>query len=165
MLAHIVVAFLLASLPYTGASRYNLWKSSNPRIFQGQSIEESLLEAAGNKSSFRGKAAFQQYIDHKNPGLGTFSQRYYWSTEYYGGPGSPIILFTPGETDVLQYGPFLSNEQSTGLLAEEIGAAIILFEHRYWGASSPFAELTTENLQYLTLDNAIVRKPTVTRIH
>jgi hypothetical protein len=32
---------------------------------------------------------------------------------------------------------------------------MIVLEHRYWGFSSPFAELTTENMQYLTLQNAI----------
>ena len=41
------------------------------------------------------------------------------------------------------------------MIAEEIGAAIIVLEHRYWGFSSPFAKLTTENMQYLTLENAI----------
>ena len=28
-------------------------------------------------------------------------------------------------------------------------------EHRYWGESSPFEELTEEHLQYLTLENSI----------
>lgn len=41
------------------------------------------------------------------------------------------------------------------MLAQEIGAATIVLEHRYWGVSSPFADLTTENLQYLTLENSI----------
>ncbi len=45
--------------------------------------------------------------------------------------------------------------RTTGVIAQEIGAAIIVLEHRYWGFSSPFADLTTENLQYQTLKNAI----------
>jgi len=32
---------------------------------------------------------------------------------------------------------------------------VIVLEHRYWGMSSPFTELTTENMQYLTLENSI----------
>ena len=32
---------------------------------------------------------------------------------------------------------------------------MIVLEHRYWGMSSPFTELTTENMQYLTLENSI----------
>lgn len=30
-----------------------------------------------------------------------------------------------------------------------------MIEHRYWGTSTPYINLTTENLKYLTLDNAI----------
>ncbi|SMR55513.1 unnamed protein product [Zymoseptoria tritici ST99CH_1A5] len=42
-----------------------------------------------------------------------------------------------------------------GLLAEELGGASIILEHRYWGDSNPFETLTTENMKYLTLENAI----------
>ena len=40
-------------------------------------------------------------------------------------------------------------------MAESINAAIIVIEHRYWGESSPYTVLTTENLQYLTLKQNI----------
>jgi len=36
-------------------------------------------------------ATFEQLIDHENPNLGTFSQFYYYSTEFYKGPGSPVV--------------------------------------------------------------------------
>jgi hypothetical protein len=36
-------------------------------------------------------ATFEQLIDHENPSLGTFSQFYYYSTEFYKGPGSPVV--------------------------------------------------------------------------
>jgi hypothetical protein len=39
-------------------------------------------------------ATFEQLIDHNNPSLGTFSQFYYYSTEYYKGPGSPVVSST-----------------------------------------------------------------------
>jgi hypothetical protein len=69
-------------------------------------------------------ATFLQLIDHENPSLGTFSQFYYYSTEFYKGPGSPVVssaekinlldfrhtneyhfqvFFTPGEIDVVGY--------------------------------------------------------------
>lgn len=47
-----------------------------------------------------GNSTFEQLIDHDNPHLGTFSQFYYYSSQFYKGPGSPIILFTPGEINV-----------------------------------------------------------------
>jgi hypothetical protein len=39
-------------------------------------------------------ATFEQLIDHNNPSLGTFSQFYYYSTEFYKGPGSPVVSIT-----------------------------------------------------------------------
>lgn len=100
-------------------------------------------------------STFEQLIDHTNPDLGTFSQFYYYSNEHWRGPGSPVILMTPGEANITGYNSYLTTNRTTGVLAEKIGAAIIVLEHRYWGYSSPFADLTTKNLQYLTLENAI----------
>ena len=78
-----------------------------------------------------GNATFEQYIDHKNPGLGTFSQLYFWSTEHWGGPGSPVIVFTPGGVNATGYTSYLTTNRTTGVLAQEIGAAVIVIEHRY----------------------------------
>ena len=50
---------------------------------------------------------------------------------------------------------YATTARTTGVIAQEIGAAIVVIEHRYWGFSSPFQELTTENMQYLTLKNSI----------
>ncbi|KAJ8469607.1 hypothetical protein ONZ51_g8879 [Trametes cubensis] len=41
---------------------------------------------------------FEQLIDHTNPSLGTFQQRYWTTYEFYE-TGGPIILFTPGEAN------------------------------------------------------------------
>lgn len=106
-------------------------------------------------SNSSGNATFQQWIDHSDHSLGTFSQFYYWGNEFYGGPGSPVIIFTPGEVNVTGYQSYLTNKRIYALFAQEIKAAIVVLEHRYWGMSSPYPELTTENLQYLTLENAI----------
>ncbi|KAI9692228.1 MAG: hypothetical protein M1822_006458 [Bathelium mastoideum] len=102
-----------------------------------------------------GNATFEQLIDHNNASLGTFSQFYYYSTEFWQGPGSPVILFTPGEINVTGYQSYLSTNRTTGVEAQKIGAAVIVLEHRYWGMSSPFSDLTTANMTYLTLPNAI----------
>ncbi|KAI0019858.1 serine carboxypeptidase S28-domain-containing protein [Xylariomycetidae sp. FL0641] len=40
-------------------------------------------------------------------------------------------------------------------MAEKMGAAVVVLEHRYWGESSPFEVLSVKNLQYLTLENSI----------
>ncbi|EPS30153.1 hypothetical protein POX_b02836 [Penicillium oxalicum] len=105
--------------------------------------------------AIQGAATFQQLIDHKNPSLGTFSQRYWWSSEWWAGEGSPVILFTPGEEAADQYTGYLTNKTLTGRYAQEVKGAVVMIEHRYWGDSSPYKELTTENLQALTLENSI----------
>lgn len=106
-------------------------------------------------ASTTGNTTFTQLIDHKNPELGTFQQWYMYNTTYYKGPGSPIVIFTPGEVNASGYGSYLTTNRSTGVVAQEIGAATIVLEHRYWGTSTPFTDLTTANLTYLTLENSI----------
>lgn len=41
---------------------------------------------------------FDQLIDHSNPSLGTFKQRFWHTYEFYES-GGPIVLFTPGEVN------------------------------------------------------------------
>jgi hypothetical protein len=103
-----------------------------------------------------GNATFTQLIDHKNPSLGTFEQFYYYSSQYWAGPGSPVLLFTPGEANVTGYQSYTTASRTSGILAQKLGAAVVVIEHRYWGTSSPYPELSTKNLKYLTLENSIL---------
>lgn len=75
-----------------------------------------------------GNGTFQQLIDHSDPGLGTFPQRYWWNTTFWEGPGSPVVIFTPGEISAEYYTGFLTNRTITGLYAQAIGAAVIVLE-------------------------------------
>ena len=52
--------------------------------------------------SSAGNATFAQLIDHNNPHLGTFDQFYFYDATHWGGPGSPVIMFTPGEVGACQ---------------------------------------------------------------
>jgi hypothetical protein len=38
------------------------------------------------------EAAFEQLIDHTNPDLGTFEQRYWYNAQFWEGPGSPVCM-------------------------------------------------------------------------
>ena len=103
-----------------------------------------------------GWGTFPQLLDHSNPSLGTFPQRYWYGTEFYRGPGSPIILLTPGEQSASGFNAtFLSDQRLPGRFAKAVGGAVVILEHRYWGQSSPFSELSVKNLRYLTLENAV----------
>ena len=107
-------------------------------------------------SDTTGNSTFPQLIDHSNPDLGTFEQFYYYDYRHWKGPGSPVVFFTPGEINVTGYDSYLTTDRTTGVLAKEIGAATIVMEHRYWGTSTPYTDLTTENMKYLTLEQSIL---------
>ena len=110
----------------------------------------------GSLNSTVGWGSFDQLIDHSNPQLGTFKQRFWYAAEAWKGPGSPIYLVNPGEQAAdgfnISWG---SSARLSGLFAQTTGGAVVIVEHRYWGESSPYDTLTAKNLQYLTLQNSI----------
>lgn len=69
---------------------------------------------------------FDQLIDHNNPGLGTFKQRYWHTWEWYE-PGGPIIITTPGEGNADGYEGYLVNATVNGQIAQQQhGATIVM---------------------------------------
>ena len=128
---------------------------------------------------------FDQLIDHNNPSLGTFKQRFWHTSQYYEA-GGPIVLFTPGEDNAerksqslmklcflpcsrlscsnlwlittptqIEYTFFLTNETINGQIAQQQSGATIVLEHRYYGLSNPFNNLSTASLQFHTIQQAI----------
>lgn len=117
--------------------------------------DESLIAAADSVTTTTGSAFFTQFLDHNDTSKGTFKQKFWWNSEFWAGPGSPIVFFTPGESAAAPYVGYLKNATITGLFAQEVKGAVIMIEHRYWGQSSPYDDLTAETLQFLTLKQAI----------
>ncbi|RYP91354.1 hypothetical protein DL770_002494 [Monosporascus sp. CRB-9-2] len=109
--------------------------------------EDGLLEKVGNST-------FEQLLDHSDPSRGTFPQRYWWDAEFFE-EGGPIILYNPGENDAEEMLGYFSNMTLPGYYAQQLKGAVIIIEHRYFGASVPYDTLTTETLQDLNLPNAI----------
>jgi hypothetical protein len=104
-----------------------------------------------------GRSTFTQPIHHARPDLGTFEMNYYWNSTLWAGPGSPIVVFLPGETKADRHLVHSRPDFSiVGVIAENLGAAVLVPEHRYYGGSSPFSYLTTANLSYLTVENALL---------
>ncbi|XP_014550039.1 hypothetical protein COCVIDRAFT_116699 [Bipolaris victoriae FI3] len=108
-----------------------------------------------NTSLLSGRGVFRQLIDHTHPEVGTFSQKYWFNTTYWGGPGSPIIFYTPGQHPATNRLYYLTDTTLPGLIAKEVRGAVVLVEHRYFGESQPFDNLSTSNLQYLALDQVL----------
>lgn len=94
---------------------------------------QDVIQAAGASASCEW---FTQPIDHSNPELGTWQQLYCVNPAKWGGPGSPVVLMTPGETPI--WGSitpsrgysFLDNTTMTGLYAQAIGAATVVIERK-----------------------------------
>ncbi|KAF9031816.1 peptidase S28 [Hymenopellis radicata] len=97
---------------------------------------------------------FDQLIDHTDPSKGTFQQRYWHTWEFYE-PDGPIILMTPGEANAAPYTAYLTNVTINGLIAQQEGGATIVLEHRFYGLSNPYPDLTPASLKYHTIQQAI----------
>ncbi|WJX88513.1 putative serine protease eda2 [Trifolium repens] len=92
-----------------------------------------------------------QTLDHFSPyDHRQFRQRYYEFLDYFRIPDGPVFLVIGGE------GPCngIVNDY-IGVLAKKFGAAVVSLEHRYYGASTPFDNIATENLKYLSSKQAL----------
>ncbi|KZC08379.1 PREDICTED: putative serine protease K12H4.7 [Dufourea novaeangliae] len=94
----------------------------------------------------------EQPLDHFNPRDNrTWSMRYYENPELFK-EGGPILIMIGGEWEI-----------STGFLqaglmyeiARTHGAMMYYTEHRYYGKSRPTADVSSRNLQYLSVDQAL----------
>ena len=97
---------------------------------------------------------FQQDIDHTGQLTGqTFGQRYWVDSSYASQvETAPVIYHICGEGDAEQ-GYFLHDNAIEW--AKTLGAHLVYLEHRYYGKSLPFADLSSDHLKYLTLNNEI----------
>ncbi|CAL0331901.1 unnamed protein product [Lupinus luteus] len=92
-----------------------------------------------------------QTLDHYSPyDHRKFQQRYYEFLDYFQFPDGPIFLVICGE-----YSCNGIKNDYIAVLAKKFGAAVVSLEHRYYGKSSPFKSLATENLRYLSSKQAL----------
>ncbi|XP_058098737.1 probable serine protease EDA2 isoform X2 [Magnolia sinica] len=125
-------------------------------LSRGVFVVESLRmlrQRSGSSSLYLTKEEhyFQQTLDHFSPtDHRHFEQRYYEFLDYFRAPDGPIFLKICGESACSG----IPNDYTVAL-AKKFGAALVSLEHRYYGKSSPFESLTTENLRYLSSKQAI----------
>ncbi|KAM3437764.1 hypothetical protein MY4824_003598 [Beauveria thailandica] len=147
---------LTAVLGFVGAGEALL---RGPKLMGSmKTITGTLLSDAAKEPSTDNTTMgyFDQLIDHSRPELGTFKQRYFYSTAYYKGPGSPVSVAAPGEVAANEKYMSLTNKTMAGFIAQNLGAAIVTLEHRFYGKSTPVQGApNTENMQPLTLENSI----------
>ncbi|KAK0730225.1 peptidase S28 [Lasiosphaeris hirsuta] len=83
----------------------------------------------------------------------TLNLRYWFDASYYKA-GGPVIVLQGGETSGKDRLPFL-HKGILAILAEATGGLGVVLEHRYYGASFPATDLSTENLRFLSTDQAL----------
>ncbi|EFJ32467.1 hypothetical protein SELMODRAFT_63867, partial [Selaginella moellendorffii] len=93
-----------------------------------------------------------QKLDHFTPeDTRTFPQKYFELLDYFEPQRGPMFLVMCGETSCPG-----GYAQLTSDVAKEFGAAVVTLEHRFYGESSPFHNLTVDNLKYLTIQQSLL---------
>jgi pimeloyl-ACP methyl ester carboxylesterase len=108
------------------------------------------------KSSTLIAGTYSQSIDHSGllPGQ-TFSQRYWYdSSNASSSDDAPVILHICGESEADASDGYYLHDNAIAW-AKTLGAHLVYLEHRYYGKSQPFSDLSTDHMQYLTLDNVL----------
>eukprot|EP01112_Ceratiomyxa_fruticulosa_P014068 TRINITY_DN4005_c0_g5_i1.p1 TRINITY_DN4005_c0_g5~~TRINITY_DN4005_c0_g5_i1.p1 ORF type:complete len:571 (-),score=58.81 TRINITY_DN4005_c0_g5_i1:106-1818(-) len=100
---------------------------------------------------------YTQALDHfsspiTNSTPEVFQQRYFVNDTMWNKANGPVFLII-GSSEALT-----GESVSTGevvYLAQEYNALVISLEHRYYGESVPFSDLSTNNLAYLSVQQAL----------
>ena len=96
---------------------------------------------------------YLQDVDHFGTAGGQkFNQRYWVDSSYASSASAPVILHICGEGNA-EEGYFLNDNAIQW--AKSLGARIVYLEHRYYGDSLPFSDLSSAHMKYLTLDNVM----------
>jgi pimeloyl-ACP methyl ester carboxylesterase len=100
------------------------------------------------------QGSFDQALDHfDSSNTTTFKQRYFIATDYTrGDKNAPVIYYQCGEGNCLDSYPLPPAIDS---YASSLGAAVVVLEHRYYGKSQPFDQMTGDHLKYLSYEQAL----------
>jgi hypothetical protein len=95
---------------------------------------------------------FTQLLDHFNPqDSRTWQQKFYINDTFFV-PGGPIFFQIGGEGPI-SFGDV--RDLQMAVYASEHNALQITLEHRFYGDSHPLPNLSTLNLRYLTIEQAL----------
>ena len=99
-------------------------------------------------------------LDHSKPDGMTFKNRF-WVNDTFYQTGGPVFLFDHGEEDAASGIRYLNNTWFTEML-DSFGGIGIVWEHRYYGKSSPFdisAKTSACDFAWLTVEQALADIP------
>ena len=96
---------------------------------------------------------FQNESQYEPHSSSNFNLRYWFDDTYYKS-GGPIIMLESGEDTGEDRLPYLQKGIVQKLAQATNGMGVVL-EHRYYGSSMPTSDLSTENLRFLTTEQAM----------
>lgn len=70
-------------------------------------------------------------------------------------PLPSLLTLLPSHPQPTAYTGYLTNSTINGLIAQAHSGATIVIEHRFYGLSNPFPDLTVSSLAYHTIPQAI----------
>jgi pimeloyl-ACP methyl ester carboxylesterase len=121
--------------------------------FQRFQKKQEAVKWAGDSDPISNTANARNFTQRLNPldssDPRTFTQRYYINTQYAENKLSPTLFFLCGEATCEGL------PKSLNYFGKILKANLIALEHRYYGKSQPFENLSTENLKYLSTDYAL----------
>lgn len=96
---------------------------------------------------FQNESRYEPHSD------GTFNNRYWFDASHYK-PGGPVILFVAGEASGDYRFPLLEKGILYQLASAHGGIGVIL-EHRYYGTSFPFEDISIEDARFLSTEQSL----------
>ncbi|BCA93967.1 hypothetical protein TUM19329_03280 [Legionella antarctica] len=94
---------------------------------------------------------FTQRTDHHSPLTETFAQRYYIDETFSKAKDDPVFFYICGESSCSKR----ALNGSIRTYAKKYHAKLVALEHRYYGESIPLESFSTQNLKYLTTEQAL----------
>ncbi|XP_052862481.1 putative serine protease F56F10.1 [Anopheles cruzii] len=147
----LVLVCVAVLLPYTDGLR-GFWRGKR---FQPDSPSRSDATFLAEAQLETPDLWFKQVLDHNDPtNAETWQQRYYVNDQFFNesDPYAPVFLMIGGEGEATAR---WMHEGAWIHYAERHGALCFQLEHRFYGKSHPTADLSTENLRYLTSEQAL----------
>jgi pimeloyl-ACP methyl ester carboxylesterase len=126
--------------------------STSFRLMQGLGVARTHLLAKIDSGNY------SQHLDHFDlSDSTTFSQRFAIYNDYSGtgSQDAPVLYYLCGEWACTESQSLSNVPAEIAGYARSLGATIVVVEHRYYGQSKPFSDITPEHMRYLSYNQAL----------
>lgn len=92
MKASLITAISALTSIVTAASQFAKMGRLIPPFEETDEFPFAVAAASNSAVNVTGSSFFTQLLDHDDPSKGTFQQKFWWNSQYWAGPGSPVCL-------------------------------------------------------------------------